>query len=525
MVAVLTDEDMAGDAVLEMEVEERYSVKDLVSASDAVNVGEYGYDIAARIMQSRLGTLSMVDEMDKRAEYYADKSAKYVWDQFRYELKYKQVEILERVARGEDVAIMSGHKCGKTFALACCVIYFLDIKGPCSKVLTTAPGERQLKHILWAEIGHLYNRWKRKNEFEKTTGMHLYHRRYYDDWSALGVYSNHAAKIEGFHTKEEGKFLCVMDEAKTIPEEFFIAVASMQGQNLVASTPPLDGQGYYPRIFTDFRELWSLIHMSTLQSPLVQPKWIEARKKDWVEGSPVWEAKIEGRIPTIDATNLVVSVRKVEEAQERWNDKDQVAEFRSVIGCDIARFGADLTVAVIMRDCRVSRIKVAKKQGLMATVGMLTELAYQEALMMRPPEHALQYAKESIPIGVDDTGLNGVTDRLIELEYNVHGINFATKSGSPIYGDKPSELWFSLAADLDELSLPPDDAFEGAAGRMITELTSRRFKYTSTGKKIDPKEIAKKYLAGRSPDHADALVIANMVRRPAGEPDFGVEVW
>lgn len=501
------------------------------------NLSRQGLDVLTALTNKRLERIWVgADEADKKKDLYLRDPGRWVKDQLNYELQYKQEAIMRSVAAGHDTAIRSGHKCGKSFVLAATHLWWLDIKGPDCRVISTAPGERQLKHVLWAEIGHLFGRWKKSRQFIKTKGMHIYHRQREDDWYALGVFSSEAGKIEGFHTKQPGKLLAVVDEGKSVERQFFEAVTSMHGQKLVASVPPLDGQGYFAEIFSKYRTIWKTIHMSALESPLIEEKWLRAREKDWIKGSAIWQAKIEGNIPRGDSSDLVITIIDVEHAQERWMIVNPGTTWRVGIGCDVARFGDDLTVRVSLRDPgedsgfpkRVGNMVTTSGKDLMETVGGLREMAYREAQLLNPAvkdEEEIRAFARKIPIHVDDTGLGGgVTDRLSELEYNVVGVNFGASSRSELYADRGSEMWFDLAEDMPRMSLPPDHQFDEMAGRLVGDLCSRKYKYTSLCKKLEPKKDAKKRM-GRSPDHGDALALANDAVRSGDTGAFGLDVW
>ena len=503
--------------------------------SSSVNLSKQGFDILRQVTEHKFKQFwVLADEEDKKKGLYERDPAKWVYDNLGYELQYKQEPIMRSVALGYDTAVRSGHKCGKTFVLAATNLYWLDVRGPDCKVISTAPGERQLKHVLWAEIGHLFSRWKKKNQFVKTKGMHIYNRSHEDDWYALGVFSSEAGKIEGFHTKVKNKLLAIVDEGKTVDREFFEAVTSMHGQKLVASVPPLDGQGYFAEIFSKYRTIWKTIHMSALESPLIEEKWLRAREKDWIKGSPIWQAKIEGNIPRGDASDLVISISDVELAQDRWMIVNPGSDWKVGIGCDVARFGDDLTVTTSVRDPgeeylrRIGTMKTTSGKNLMATVGNIREMANNEAKLLlggSKDEDEIKITARKIPIHIDDTGLGGgVTDRLGELDYNVTGVNFGGTSSSELYADKGSEMWFDMAEDMPRMSIPPDDHFDEMGGRLAGDLCSRKYEYTSNCKKLEQKKFAKKRM-GRSPDHGDSLALANNAIRSGDIGGFGVAVW
>jgi len=75
----------------------------------------------------------------------------------------------------------------------------------------------------------------------------------------------------------------------------------------------------------------------------------------------------------------------------------------------------------------------------METVGRVVALATVVGLL-----HGMQ--PKHIPINVDDTGVGGgVTDRLRELGYSAHGVDFGGKANAPEdYCNRGPELWFEV---------------------------------------------------------------------------------
>ena len=141
----------------------------------------------------------------------------------------------------------------------------------------------------------------------------------------------------------------------------------------------------------------------------------------------------------------------------------------------------------------MTEIKSWRGLDLMQTTGRVMAEYNALAPSQRPRE-----------ILVDSIGLgSGVVDRALELGLPVRGINV---SESPSMGDTylnlRSELWFKTKAWLEGrgCKLPKDE-------RLLSELTSIRYSFTSSGKmKAEGKDELRKRGLG-SPD-ADALCLS-----------------
>lgn len=146
------------------------------------------------------------------------------------------------------------------------------------------------------------------------------------------------------------------------------------------------------------------------------------------------------------------------------------------------------------------------KQGLMETTGYIVA-ACRELI------HT--YQRKKIRAKIDDDGLGGgVTDRLVEMIQNREldfelevvrcGNGRATSDEEKEnYENWGAEAW-AIVRDLlyrQELEIPNDDD-------LIAQLSTRKFRMTSKGKIAleSKKDMKKRGL--RSPDRADALVLA-----------------
>jgi phage terminase large subunit len=158
------------------------------------------------------------------------------------------------------------------------------------------------------------------------------------------------------------------------------------------------------------------------------------------------------------------------------------------IGVDVARFGNDKTEMYRRKGAKtIAHESYAKKDTV-----FIANAAWDMAGRSR-----------DVVIKVDVGGLGaGVVDKLRELGANVIEINFG---GSPKdknkYTSCADEMWFSFSELLNEIEIPNDS-------QLMEELSGRKFTYDKIGRrKVEPKDDFKKRY-GRSPDKADALLMA-----------------
>lgn len=166
-----------------------------------------------------------------------------------------------------------------------------------------------------------------------------------------------------------------------------------------------------------------------------------------------------------------------------------------VLGVDVGA-GGDETVIVERRGMLAARVWTDRQPDTMRATGLIIR--------------AIRESGASL-VNVDVIGIgHGVVDRLRELQpehgARVHGVNVATTSTRPArFPRLRDQLWWEIARGHSEartwdLSAMPD--------MILEQLSAPRFTLDSAGRiQIESKDRTRASL-GRSPDHADALLLA-----------------
>jgi PBSX family phage terminase large subunit len=205
----------------------------------------------------------------------------------------------------------------------------------------------------------------------------------------------------------------------------------------------------------------------------------------------IWEG-----IPYDNAENAIVSRSSVQAAMQRKVSTDGGI----VVGADIARFGADRTVFIKRQGMQVIDMKVLSGKDTQEVARQLKDYAQGGRIV------------------VDDTGVGGgVTDKLKDLGALVQPVNFGWKAkDGKKYPDIISEMWFNLADHIHEIGLIQNN-------ELLEEVSSRHFTYTSDERrKVESKNDYKKRTGKKSPDIADALILAFYQPRAVGTPNANV---
>jgi len=432
--------------------------------------------------------------MEQFIEAYSDDPVRFVQEMLGANPFDYQSEFLMAIASGErKMSVRSGHGSGKSTTASWAMLWYLLLRYPC-KVVVTAPTSSQLFDAMFAEL----KRWigELPKELQELLNVKA-DRVELVAAPAEAFISLRTARAEtpealaGVHS--ENVLLCI-DEASGVPEKVFEAAAgSMSGHNATTLmlSNPTRSSGTFFESHNRMKSSWWTRQWSCQDSPLVAQEFIDEMRLRYGETSSAYRVRVLGDFPLTD-DDTIIPYHLVEAAQNR---DIEVAEDTDVIwSLDVARFGSDATALCKRQGPVVTELRSWRGLDLMQTTGRV--VAEYEALS--PSRQPTEILVDSIGIG------SGVVDRLRELDLPVRGINV---SESPSMGDTymnlRSELWFKAKAWLEDRSckLPKDD-------QLISELTSIRYSFTSSGKmKAESKDEMRKRGLG-SPDLADALCLS-----------------
>jgi phage terminase large subunit len=421
----------------------------------------------------------------------------------------KQSEIIESVRDFPRTAVRSCHGSGKTATAARVVAWFLTAY-PGSRVITTAPTFSQVRDLLWSEINGAVAR-APEGLFPACDTTRLTISR---EWFAVGLSTDRPERFQGHHAEH---LLLVVDEASGVHEDIYEAAEGFltsPGARVLLIGNPTQTSGTFYRAFHSERDLYNTIHISAYDTPnltgeevpeavrksLVSPEWVEQRREQWGEG-PLWDVRVLGNFPS-ESEDQVIGLQAVEDARKRTVEPGR----ELVISCDVARYGSDETVIVIRQGQRVRLHKSYTSRSLMETVGEIVDAARQ-------------YNSSNLRVVVDDVGLGGgVTDRLKELGVPVSGFNGGSAANEPrLYPNRRSEAWFAFADQIKNIDLDTDE-------QLGADLVSPKYALDSAGRRVvEPKDKTKRRL-GRSPDRADAVLMA-FAPAPRMGASFDVDIW
>lgn len=433
-----------------------------------------------------------------------------------------QREILTELSDPYDpfsrIAVHTGHGVGKTKMLAWSVAAFLFTRS-FSQVVTTASVNRQVRDILWPQIHGVMGKVK-KNLYKLgwTTPYNLLDMKLeingesdeYDEWFAIGASSDTPENMEGFHARH---VLYIVDEAKSVEKGIFEAIegamtGNIEARMIVSSTPPLAREGHFYELCSGRIPGWKIHHIDGETSPNVSKDWVEARKREWGETSPVYLSKVKGIFP--DASeNTLIPTSWVEQANERWLEgvPDNIQGVVT-IGVDPARYGDDETVIAKSIGPYVYPLEVHVKQDTMQTAG--------QVIRAIETHQATQVNIDVIGLGagVYDRAKEVIKDRQIPCA--IKPVNVAQRAPSLLVNGERFRfkrmrdyLFWCMRQKLDPINTLPEDLLcLPVDQKLLMQLTSIRYKINSNGEiEIESKDDLKKR-GYSSPDRAEAVMMS-----------------
>jgi phage terminase large subunit len=451
------------------------------------------------------------------AEWSAKARADPVWWMTKFlgsNLWPLQARICEMVRDTPEVAVASCHGTGKSYLAARIALWFL-LAHPESIVITTAPTDRQVRGILWKEIGLAHHR-ARVPLGGKLLTQELHVAK---GWYAWGFTAPDydPDRFQGFHSKD---ILVIVDEACGVTQAIYDGIdgvlSSEHSRCLLIGNPTDPASPFAATMkragvakltigawetpnFTSFGiteddiidGTWSAKVTGPLPYPsLVTPDWAARMAAKWGgRGSPLYEAKIAGRFPEA-GTDTLIPLSWVMAAQERELDPGEPVE----LVVDVARYGGDESVIGVRRGAVVRVVDSARKIDTMELVGRIVVQARK--------------LPDRTPIKVDVVGIGaGVCDRLRELGHNVTEINAGSSPrDSERYINARAEWSWGLRERFDPTNGMVD--IDPADDDLACQLSTLRYKIDSKGRIfIEAKEDMKKR-GLPSPDRADMLAYA-----------------
>lgn len=420
----------------------------------------------------------------------------------------KQAEVMRSVVQHRRTAVKSCHGVGKSHIASRIAAWWLDVHAPGDAfVVTTAPTYAQVRAILWRYIRQIHRASQLPGKVLQT------------EWHIDGEIVAFGRKpadhdegaFQGIHARH---VLVIIDEACGIPEQLWIAADALttnDGCRILAIGNP-DNPASHFKTVCEQGSGWNTIRISAFDSPnftgedvpasmrelLISRGWQEEKLAEWGADNPIYISKIGGEFPN-QSPNAVVRLADVAACRLLLDVPYTPDQLKPVeLGVDVGG-GGDLTVVRERRGVRAAR-EWTSHSDRPETLAPLVIRAIAET-------GATAVKIDSIGIG---WGLIGeLRNRRREHGANILGVNVAEKASEPAkYANLRAELWWKVGRQLSADRAWDLSTMENG-DKTVAELLEPRWEVDTSGRiKIESKDDIRERTEGRSPDHADALLLA-----------------
>lgn len=426
----------------------------------------------------------------------------------------RQVEVIEAVRDYPRVAVASGHKVSKSHTAAGIALWFYSSFAD-ARVVMTSVTSRQVDAILWRELRMMRSRGQSKTGVLIDGNL--------AQLARSGLKSADFREVVGFTAKDAeavagisgANLLYILDEASGIPDKIFEAIEGNRagGARVVMFSNPTRTTGEFFDAFHKKQDFYKTIQISSEETPnviegravipgLAERGWIDEKRKEWGEDSPLYKVRIKGEFCTTE-DGKIVSLHDIAMAEARWHDLP--AEGRLHIGIDPAGpgDGGDETVFAIRRGLKILELRAFRSltESQILTQGLAIASEFREGREQRP----LFVIDREGPIGSRVFGLFRAREDNAPETLQVMGVRASDRAYREphIYDRCRDEIWANTARWITKEggSIPEDT-------KLSRELHCPEWEAQLSGKlKASSKDKMKKEL-GRSPDRADAVALA-----------------
>ena len=432
-----------------------------------------------------------------------EKAGAFIWS--------RQIEICQSVIDNRYTAVKACHGPGKSYISGKIGCWWIDTHALGDAFLvTTAPSWPQVQAILWKEIRRTHMQAKLQGRITLDCHWYMGNGDNYEELIAMGRkpadYDETA--FQGIHAKY---ILILIDEACGIPETLWTAVLTLmtnENARVLAIGNPDDPGSHFARICKPGSG-WNVITINAFDSPnftgeyvpddvaanLVTPGWVEDRRRDWGEGSLLWQSKVLGEFPDVSDEYLITPAMI-----ETGKQTDLPGLEQGRYGVDVARMGVDKSVVYRNRGGQIRYVDSWAMTDTMQTTGRIKLHLDKHHILRR------------VPAVIDIIGVGaGVYDRLREMDFPVIPFNGAERAYRPDkFKNRRAEMWWGFRLALENGLIDLDPADED----LHSQLQSVKWMVDSSGRiQIESKDdIRERGLP--SPDKGDAAVYSTVTTPP-----------
>lgn len=433
------------------------------------------------------------------------------------ELWSKQREVLTSVRDNRLTVVPSCVESGKSWTAARAAGWWIDIHAPGEAlVVSTADSFRQVRAVMWQEIGQMHRSHRlvgTVNQTEWWIGPRLV---------GLGVKpaDTDTTGLQGLHRRY---VLVIVDEADGLPMMMWEAVRSIAvggDDRILAIGNPVNPASEFARLCAVGSGA-NLVRINAFESPnftdepvsedlrarLISRVAVDEIRRDFGEESPAWQGRVLGVHPE-DSSDGVVRLSTVRACQHMRDGKpvpmEELWEPRDLLpvelGVDVgASAGGDESVITVRFGKRARLLERRQTPDEKVLAGMIVGAVRDTG--------ATKIKIDATGVGWAVAGLveEGCRQASIPVPY-IDKVMVGTASTRPNRFSKlRDQIWWEIGRELSESGGWDLSEIDDMT---VSQLVAPRFEPDTAGRtKVEKKDETKKRL-GRSPDDADALLLA-----------------
>jgi hypothetical protein len=303
-------------------------------------------------------------------------------------------------------------------------------------------------------------------------------------------------RAEGFHADADCPLLVVVDEAKSIEPEILQAIDRCSYNVLLYISSPGLKQGPFYDAFTANSDSFIPFAVGLADCPHIAKEKIADIIATYGEDSPFTRSTLYGEF--MDHGDGVSHILELGDVETWGNSVIDFTPGPTAFGCDFAA-GGDDNVIVKRVGNRLVWIKAWKDKDTARAAG-------QFILELR---RAGYRNKAGMTVVGDATGVGNPMCALIrEGDIPISFFNFGGHTNDPAYKDEGSRVWYQVAKLIKSGKIVCPNRHDETVKRLFSQLTSRRQKTHSTGKLSMESKDDMRARGVKSPDIADAFVMA-----------------
>jgi phage terminase large subunit len=296
--------------------------------------------------------------------------------------------------------------------------------------------------------------------------------------------------LSNYHSRPDSPVAILVDEAKSVDEDIFEALSRRTATYRLYASSAGAAFGYFYSLFTSRSPYWRTYRIRSTDCPHIPQSQIDADRVADGEHSATFKIKHLSEF-LFDAGDSVISlehVRNLLDSPPQWIPGPKAAF------CDFAGSGDESALALVEGN-RVSIVDHWRARDTMSSVGRFISWFRKLGL-------------SGWMVGGDQGFGYQLMDRMAEQGYQLRRFNNgAAATRNDVYANFAAESWATVGQLIErkQIILPQDE-------RLVAQLTSRRRLYDSRSRTRLESKADLKSRGCDSPDLADAVCGAVMMR-------------